>query len=137
VGDIAFGALLAVGGLAVGTISIGGLAIGGLTLAGLSLGLVAIGGLAAGLVALGGAAFGWAAALGGLAVAREFALGGAAMGAHANDAAAREFFQQAPARMALTLLQHARWLGLLVLIPIIVGLRSAQEDAPASRDRAP
>ena len=104
-------------------------------MAGLSLGLVAIGGLAAGLVALGGAAFGWAAALGGLAVAREFALGGTAMGAHANDAAAREFFQQAPARMALALLQHARWLGLLVLIPIVVGLRAAQEDATGSRDR--
>jgi hypothetical protein len=110
-----------VGGLAVGTISIGGLAVGGLTLAGPSLGLMA---------------FGWAAALGGLAVAREFALGGAAMGAHANDAAAREFFQQAPARMALALLQQARWWGLLVLIPIVVGLRAAQEDAPASRGRA-
>jgi hypothetical protein len=58
------------------------------------------------------------------------------MGAHANEAAARDFFQQAPARMALVLLQQARWWGLLVLIPIIVGLRSTQEDAPASRNRA-
>jgi hypothetical protein len=71
-----------------------------------------------------------------LAVAREFALGGAAIGAHANDGEAREFFQQAPARMALTLLHQARLWGLLVLIPIIVGLRSAQEDTPASRGRS-
>jgi hypothetical protein len=107
VGDIAFGGLVAVGGVAVGTISIGGLALGGLTLAGLSLGLAAVGGLAAGFVALGGAAFGWAAATGGLAVAREFALGGAAMGAHANDAAARAFFQQPPVSVALTTLREA------------------------------
>jgi hypothetical protein len=136
VGDIAFGGLIAVGGLAVGTLSIGGLALGGLSLAGLAVGGVALGGLAAGFIAAGGAAFGWAAAIGGLAVAREFALGGAALGAHANDGAAREFFQQPPARYAQSVLQHARWLGLLVLIPIVVGLRSAQEDRPAKRDRA-
>jgi hypothetical protein len=124
-----------VGGLAVGTISFGGLAIGGLSLAGLSLGLVAIGGLAVGFLALGGAAVGWVAAVGGLAVAREFALGGAAIAEHANDEAAREFFQQAPAGIALGLVRHTRWLTLLVLFPIIVGLRSLQEDRSASRNR--
>jgi hypothetical protein len=93
------------------------------------VGLVAIGGVAAGLVALGGAAFG-------LAAAREVALGGAAMGAHANDGVAREFFQQRPARLALSVLKQARWLGLLVVIPIIVGLRSAREAPPPSRNRA-
>jgi hypothetical protein len=85
----------------------------------LSLGLEAIGGVAAGFVALGGAAFGWAAALGGLAVAREVALGGAAMGAH------------------VSVLKLARWLGLLVLIPLIIGLRSARDAPPASRPPDP
>ena len=136
IGDIAFGGFLAVGGIAVGGISFGGLAVGGLALAGVSVGVFALGGLAVGLMAAGGAAFGWVAAIGGLAVAREVALGGLTAGAHANDAAAREFFQQPVPRLVVKLLEQARWLWLLLLIPVIIGLRSSQEDAPASRDRA-
>jgi hypothetical protein len=79
--------------------------------------------------------FGLAAATGGVAVAREWALGDVAAGAHANDAAAREFFQQRAPRLALRLLEQTRWFWLLLLIPIIVGLRSRQEDTSASRDR--
>jgi hypothetical protein len=136
IGDVAFGALIAVGGVAVGTLSIGGAALGGVSLAGLAVGGIAIGGLAAGLIAAGGAAFGWVAAIGGLAVARDFAVGGAAIGAHANDGATRDFFQQQPAHVAQRILRHVRWLGLLVLLPILIALRAAQEDRPPSRDRA-
>jgi hypothetical protein len=125
-----------VGGIAVGTISFGGLALGGLTLAGLAVGMVAVGGLSAGLVALGGAAFGWTVATGGLAVAREFAIGGVAVGAHANDEAARQFLQQRGLHVAVAVVRHARWMWLLVLVPIIIGLRSAQEDAPTPGGRA-
>jgi hypothetical protein len=129
IGDIAFGALFAVGGIAVGTIGVGGLALGVIALAGLSIGIAAVGGAAIGLVAVGGAAIGWTAAVGGLAVAREFALGGAAFAPHANDGAVREFLQQPLGHIAATVWHRAGWLGLLLLLPIVVGLRAGQEDA--------
>jgi uncharacterized protein YcbX len=74
------------------------------------------------------------AAVGGVAVARNFAVGGAAIGAHANDGATREFLQQQPARFAQSILRHVRWLGLLVLIPILIGLRSAQGVLEANKE---
>jgi hypothetical protein len=76
--------VLSMGGAALGIFAVGGLAIGGLSLGGGALGVVAIGGLAAGYIA----------AEGGLAIAQQFALGGDAFALHANDAAARQFFQQ-------------------------------------------
>ena len=92
IGDIAVGVLFAAGGVSAGGISIGGLAIGVLPFGGLALGLAAIGGLAIGVLAVGGAAFGWSAALGGLAVARDYASGGAAAARHANDVIAADYF---------------------------------------------
>ena len=101
-GERAYGILYASGGIAVGGISTGGLSIGLLSFGGLSIGLVAFGGLAVGAVALGGGAIGlvasgglalgWHAAMGGMVAAHELALGGAALGNHVNDSAAREFF---------------------------------------------
>ena len=108
VGDIAYGALFAIGCMwAVAPISFGGgFALGGLALGGgfavallsfgggISLGVWALGGgLAMGLLAYGGCAVGWTAALGGAAFAREFARGGLALAKHANDATARAFIQ--------------------------------------------
>jgi hypothetical protein len=90
IGDVAFG-VVALGGVAVGGIAIGGLALGGLVLAGLAVGGCALGGMAAGWFAVGGGAFGWRAASGGLAVARDYALGGVAFARHANDAAAQAY----------------------------------------------
>jgi hypothetical protein len=81
------------------------------------------------LVAAGGAAIGWTAAVGGLAIAREFALGGAAFAPHANDGAVREFLQQPLGHLAATVWHRAGWSGLLLLLPIAVGLRAGQEDA--------
>ena len=54
IGDIAFGVVLSVGGIAFGGISLGGLGLGLISLAGLSVGIYAIGGLAVGYLAMGG-----------------------------------------------------------------------------------
>ncbi|WP_337174864.1 sigma-70 family RNA polymerase sigma factor [Paludisphaera sp.] len=75
IGDRSLG-LVAFGGIAIGGVGLGGLAIGGVAVGGGAFGWVAVGGLAVGAYAAGGAAFGWKLAIGGLAVAREIALGG-------------------------------------------------------------
>jgi RNA polymerase sigma factor (sigma-70 family) len=97
VGGIAIGGLAAgvvsVGGLALGLAACGGVAFGGLALGGLAVGGLAVGGGAIGYLALGGGAIGWKAAEGGLAIAREFAQGGMAVAQHADDEAARAYFQ--------------------------------------------
>lgn len=100
IGGVAAG-VFAFGGLALGLISIGGASIGGLALGGLAIGPIAwggagfgvwaFGGLAVGWLACGGGAFAWRAAHGGLACAHDFATGGKAIAAHANDEAARAF----------------------------------------------
>jgi len=119
IGDRAHGLLLAVGGVALGGIAVGGLAVGVIALGGAAIGLAALGGGALGFVACGGGALGafalgggalglfaagglavgwsaygggaiaWRAARGGFACARDFAVGGSAFAAHANDEAAR------------------------------------------------
>jgi RNA polymerase sigma factor (sigma-70 family) len=101
-GEIAYGILFASGGVAVGGISMGGASVGIISFGGFGLGLLAFGGIALGgvtvggaaigMVASGGFALGWHAALGGVAAAHEFALGGAALAKDANNAAAQEFF---------------------------------------------
>ena len=93
IGDIAFGVVFALGGLAVGGVSVGGLSVGVLALAGLSAGIWSVGGLALGVFALGGGAIAVWAANGGLAVASEYSLGGVAIGSHANTDAARAYFE--------------------------------------------
>jgi RNA polymerase sigma factor (sigma-70 family) len=123
-GLFAFGGLsaapIAIGGLALGGVAIGGGAIGGLTLGGIGLGILAAGGEAMGWIAAGGTAVAVKAALGGFAVARDFAQGGIAHAAHANDLAARVFFRRAIAGgAARDLLGFIPWIGLLGVVPII------------------
>jgi len=86
--------LIAVGALPVGLIAFGGLSVGVLSLGGLGLGVWAMGGIAIGWQAVGGTAWAWNAALGGGAVARDFAVGIAAVAPHANDAAAHAALRQ-------------------------------------------
>jgi len=103
-GDFAFGLLFAFGGLAIAPVSIGGVAIGLLSCGGAAVGLFAVGGFALGVWTFGGFAFGWRAfggcalgwnaAMGGLAVARDFALGGTAHAAQANNDLASQFIKQ-------------------------------------------
>src|SRR5262249_42731216 len=85
-GACAVGLLFAFGGFAMAPVSCGGVAIGLLPFGGLAVGLASIGGFAFGGWVFGGIAVGWQAfggcaialnaANGGLALARDFALGG-------------------------------------------------------------
>jgi hypothetical protein len=104
--DAAIGVVFAFGGLAVAPIAVGGFALGGIVFGGFAGGLLCyagfgfgawvIGGLASGLMAVGGCASGWIAALGGIAVSHQFAVGGVALGPHANDAVANAFIRDTP-----------------------------------------
>jgi hypothetical protein len=125
IGDIAFGVVFALGGLAVGGLSMGGLSVGVLALAGLSIGIWSVGGLALGLFALGGGAIAIWAANGGLAVASEYSLGGLAIGLHANTDAARAYFESSWFFSIGSLLaRHSRWLLVFaVIVPIITLLQ--------------
>lgn len=122
VGDLSCGVLVSLGGVAVGGVAVGGVSLGVVSIAGLALGVCAIGGGAIGIVACGGGALGLVAALGGLAVARDYALGGMAIAEHANDPAARELFEGAAFSWMTWLMAHSRWLLLLVLLPALPGL---------------
>jgi hypothetical protein len=121
IGDIAFGVVFALGGLAVGGLSLGGLSVGVLAFAGLSVGIWSVGGLALGVFALGGGAIAVWAANGGLAVASEYSLGGLAIGAHANTDAARAYFESSWFfSIASLLARHSRWLLVFaIIVPII------------------
>jgi hypothetical protein len=124
VGDIAFGVVFALGGLAVGGFSVGGLSVGVLAFAGLSIGIWAFGGLSIGVFAIGGASIAVWAAHGGMAVSSEHALGGLAIGSNANTDAARAYFESSFFfRIAVVVARHSRWLlALAVIIPIITML---------------
>jgi hypothetical protein len=122
VGDIAIGVVFSCGGVAAGGISLGGVSLGGLAVGGLACGLTALGGLAIGLLALGGAAFAWYAAVGGLAVAHDYALGGAAFGKTGNSPLAA-LLQREPPPQAPFRASDALWLiGVLAVLLIVARL---------------
>ena len=79
-----------IGGLAIGLVPFGGLAFGVLALGGLGIGYWTFGGIVVGWQAFGGCAVGWNAAVGGFALARDFAMGALAQAAQANNAAAKK-----------------------------------------------
>ena len=123
-GDRAVGLLFAMGNVSCGLVSVGVVATGGLCVGGVAFGLVPMAAVALGVLPLGGAAFGllsiggfsagWAGAVGGLAIARDFAAGGFAIAQHANDAIAREWLGAwLPPWLFLTLL------GLIALLAIV------------------
>ena len=133
IGDVAFGVLFSVGGVAFGGVAIGGLALGGITLGGLALGGYSIGGLALGYLAIGGLAVGFQGAVGGAAIAREFAIGGLAIAEHANDPAAERFFSEGAAGLGRTIMDHSEWFLLLAFLPLLgrsKKRRSSGADAP-------
>ena len=137
IGNIARGGLFAFGGLAIAPVCLGGCAVGLLALggfgvgvfsfAGAAFGVWAVGGVATGYLASGGAALGWLGACGGVAVAHDFAVGGAAAAQHVNDDAARAFVQNSEFfRWAKWLSQHAMlllWLPLGIVVGQVLGLR--------------
>ena len=137
IGNLARGGLFAFGGLAIAPVCLGGCAVGLLALggfgvgvfsfAGAAFGVWAVGGVATGYLASGGAALGWLGACGGVAVAHDFAVGGAAAAQHVNDDAARAFVQNSEFfRWAKWLSQHAMlllWLPLGIVVGQVLGLR--------------
>ncbi len=123
IGDISFGIIISVGGVAFGGIAIGGLAIGLLSLAGLAFGLFALGGGAIGFMAAGGGAVAWKAAFGGFAVAIEYAQGGVAIANHANNLIAKEYLENSCFFAFFRLIaENSRWFLLLLVLPIIQGI---------------
>src|SRR5262249_55648490 len=128
-GDSAFGLLFAFGGLAVAPVSVGGIAIGLVPWGGAALGLFAISrfapvccnfaGFALGWQSFGGCALAWNAAMGGLAVARDCALGAVADAAQANSQIAAQFMRTSAFFRRMEFLSHyVGWLNLLWLIPL-------------------
>lgn len=131
IGGIALSPFLAIGGIAVGSLSLGGLGVGLLCWAGTGLGLfsfsgisvgwIAVGGLAIGYIAYGGLAWAWHLAAGGSAIAREFALGGRASAPHANDSLARAAAEQFGWLPTIELfVQHAWALQVFVVLPMML-----------------
>jgi RNA polymerase sigma factor (sigma-70 family) len=151
IGDLSIGVLLSIGGIAFGGISIGGCAVGLLSTGGAALGALAFGGMAIGLwaatggtamgyLAHGGGALAWHAATGGTAIAHDFALGGVAHAAHANDAFAREaiaaipFFDHAEALLRQPLWFCVIWLPLTLILWQAMRARKALQRQSAQRD---
>ena len=125
----AVGVIFASGGIAVAPLSFGGLAIGLLPFGAIALGIFPIGACALGVWAHGGLAAGWQvfcgcgaawnAAMGGMVVAHDFAVGGVARALQANTEIARQFIQQNRFfRWAEVISNHGFWLMLAWVIPV-------------------
>jgi hypothetical protein len=124
-GDVAFGVLFSLGGMAVGGIAIGGASFGVLAFGGGAFGVWALGGLAvAAYQAVGAVAFSAYAAFGEQAVAGEFAMGGQATAAHANDSAASAHFKGNWAVQMMNYIAASPWIIWLfcavVIIPVLI-----------------
>ncbi len=135
IGDVSFGVLLSVGGVAFGGIAVGGVGLGILDFGGLAIGAMALGGLAIGVLSAGGAALGWKAAFGGLAIAREYAIGGSATASHANDQAARNYLSSNSFfTTADTIMDYSSFFSLLAFLPVIfILLKRLKQQHPSSR----
>jgi len=123
------GVLFASGGLAIAPVSFGGIAIGLVSFGAFSLGILSIGAIGLGVWVYGGLSFGWEvccgigaawhAALGGLVVTHDFALGGLAHAVQANNDAAQQFFDQNLFfRTGRLISQHNLITMLLWIIPV-------------------
>ena len=147
VGDRALGGLFAFGGIAVAPVSIGGFAIGLFSFGGFALGILVLGGfgfgvwtfcgMGAGWQAFGGGVFAWKAAMGGFAIAHDFALGGIAQAAQANNKAASDFIGSCRFfRDALVMANYGFWLNLIWVIPMLVQWRVIVKKRRREQERA-
>ena len=127
----AVGVIFASGGIAVAPIAFGGIGIGILPFSAIALGVFPLGAIALGGWANGGLAFGWQifcgvgaawnAAEGGIAFARDFAVGGIAHAAQANTELARQFIGQGLFfRIGYFLSDHNLLLNLAWIIPLVL-----------------
>jgi RNA polymerase sigma factor (sigma-70 family) len=130
----AVGVIFASGGIAVAPLSFGGIAIGLLPFGAISLGIFSLGAVALGVWSYGalavgwqvscGAGIAWNAAVGGMAFAHDFALGGLAHAAQANTEIARQFFDQSWFfRCARFISNHGLWM--IFVVPVILQSRLA------------
>jgi RNA polymerase sigma factor (sigma-70 family) len=130
----AVGVIFASGNVAVAPISFGGVAIGLLPFGAVALGAFPIGAIAIGAWAFGGAALGWQiccgcglawnAAIGGIVMAHNFAMGSAAYAAQANTQLATQFFNQSLFfQIGESLSNHSIWVMLISALPITVQAR--------------
>lgn len=119
-GDLAISPLVAFGGVAIAPIALGGVTIGLISIGGCAFGGLALGGIAAGGCAFGPGALGWTAAAGGLAVARDYAVGGLVRAAEANTEVAKAWFgSQWFIEPVGFFFRHAFWVILLsAVIPL-------------------
>jgi len=100
------GVIFASGGIAIAPISFGGIGIGLISFGAIGMGIVSLSAIALGVWSFGALAFGWQiccgcgaawhAAAGGIVFARDFAAGGIAHAAQANNSVAVEFLRQTP-----------------------------------------
>jgi hypothetical protein len=124
-GLFAFGAIavapFSIGGITFGLLPFGGLALGIMPFGGMALGVLAFGGIVVGWQAVGFYAIAWKAALGGVALAHDFALGGIAHAAQANNDFAKEFIDQNLFfRFAQAVNKHWVWMNFLWIAPLFV-----------------
>jgi len=123
---------IALGGVAVGLVALGGVSLGVISFAGVAIGVFAVGGAALGWYAFGGGAAGWAGAVGGSAWSHDYAVGGDAVAAHANDAVAQAFTHGhaffSLANNAMLYMSWLVWLPMLPLIWMSLAKRKAGEE---------
>jgi hypothetical protein len=128
IGDVAIGILFAAGGVAVGGIGMGGLGIGLVGMGGAALGVVsggglamggwAVGGMAVGWFAFGGCALGWQAAIGGMAVAKYYALGWLGFAEIFNNQAAAEYIYSLKFYSVANQALRSGWFHALIWMPM-------------------
>jgi RNA polymerase sigma factor (sigma-70 family) len=116
---------ISVGAISFGIVSVGSLGVGVISLGNLTIGVFSFGAIALGVYALGTFAAAWTAAVGGLAVARDYAWGGYAIAAHANDAIAGEFMLQHHATALFYIALGA--CALLTIVPGFLYLRAQRK----------
>jgi RNA polymerase sigma factor (sigma-70 family) len=124
-GLFAFGAVacapLCIGGLTIGLVPFGGLALGIMPLGGIALGAMAFGGVVIGWQAIGGCAIAWKAAVGSVAIAHDFAVGGFAWAAQANTDPAEQFTNASLFfRLVQAMNRHWVWMNFIWIVPLFV-----------------
>lgn len=136
IGDIAFGVVFSMGGVAFGGIAVGGLSLGLIAIAGLALGGMALGGGAIGGMATGGLAIGAYSADGGAAIAYQYAHGGLAIARHANDDAAEHFMNHSPHVVGQFLIRLFGEFGpFIAILPGVLLLLRSKRRRQAGSDR--
>lgn len=112
------------GGITIGLVSFGAMALGVLSAGAGSCGIWAYGGMAVGWQVFCGCGVAWHSATGGIVAARDFALGGFAHAAQANNPFADRFFQRDFfSRISNMIASHGILLMLLWVIPVTLQAR--------------